>query len=203
MRRHGFTLIELLVVIAIISLLVSILLPSLNRAKEVTRRAIALSNTRNIGLAMQLYTEDHEDRYPYCLRGTVGGDGSITNPDGSITRKNIAWYLLPYVSGPELFRDPGDTGDSFIPFYPEYGSSFEYCSWGAGIVYASWRETVVVINMRTSEVVRPSTKATVRNGWAIYEFDYTDVETLYADLHVERADFYDMNDAWWRDCVEE
>lgn len=51
----GFTLIELLVVIAIISLLASILLPSLSRAKELTRRVVCATNLRNIGQAVSMY----------------------------------------------------------------------------------------------------------------------------------------------------
>ena len=54
-RASGFTLIELLVVIAIIALLVSILLPSLNRAKELTRSVVCQANLRSIGAALGLY----------------------------------------------------------------------------------------------------------------------------------------------------
>lgn len=56
--RHGFTLIELLVVIAIISLLVSILLPSLQKAKELAKATVCLSNQKGMGLAAQYYFED-------------------------------------------------------------------------------------------------------------------------------------------------
>ncbi|MDY6914332.1 MAG: type II secretion system protein, partial [Planctomycetota bacterium] len=63
--RKGFTLIELLVVIAIISLLVSVTLPSLNKAKELARAVVCASNLRNIGLAMNLYMEDNGHKtYP-------------------------------------------------------------------------------------------------------------------------------------------
>jgi prepilin-type N-terminal cleavage/methylation domain-containing protein len=86
-RRGGFTLIELLVVIAIIALLVSILLPSLQKAKDLAKAAMCGSQTRNIALGFLLYREEWEflpwgsgvvgdDRVgvggmPYCLRTTV------------------------------------------------------------------------------------------------------------------------------------
>ena len=58
-KKDGFTLIELLVVIAIISLLVSILLPSLNRARALAREIICMSNLRSLGLQSHLYSQDH------------------------------------------------------------------------------------------------------------------------------------------------
>ncbi len=58
--RKAFTLIELLVVIAIISLLVSILLPSLNRAKELAKQVLCATNERSIGQAIALYANDYD-----------------------------------------------------------------------------------------------------------------------------------------------
>jgi prepilin-type N-terminal cleavage/methylation domain-containing protein len=63
-RRNGFTLVELLVVIGIISVLASLLLPCLQKAFESARTMKCLSNERQIGVAMQLYAEDSNDRLP-------------------------------------------------------------------------------------------------------------------------------------------
>jgi prepilin-type N-terminal cleavage/methylation domain-containing protein/prepilin-type processing-associated H-X9-DG protein len=61
---HGFTLIELLVVIAIISLLVSILLPSLNRAKDLAKKTLCLSNLRGLGTALHMYRGENDNLSP-------------------------------------------------------------------------------------------------------------------------------------------
>jgi prepilin-type N-terminal cleavage/methylation domain-containing protein len=74
-RRSGFTLIELLVVIAIISLLVSILLPSLQKAKEIARQTACISHVRNMGVAVHFYSEDF-DGYKPAPRRDVDGDGN-------------------------------------------------------------------------------------------------------------------------------
>jgi len=63
-QPRAFTLIELLVVIAIISLLVSILLPSLTAAKELARRTVCSSNQHSLVVAMHLYGADHNDYLP-------------------------------------------------------------------------------------------------------------------------------------------
>jgi prepilin-type N-terminal cleavage/methylation domain-containing protein/prepilin-type processing-associated H-X9-DG protein len=61
-RKSAFTLIELLVVVSIIALLISILLPSLKRAREQAKRTVCASNMRHLGLAVHMYATANNDR---------------------------------------------------------------------------------------------------------------------------------------------
>lgn len=80
MRRStkAFTLVELLVVIGIIALLISILLPALNRARGQAKQAACLSNMRQIGQAMLMCANEHRQHFP--LAGELWPDNKSGHP---------------------------------------------------------------------------------------------------------------------------
>ncbi len=100
---RGFTLIELLVVIAIISILAAILFPVFARARENARRTACLSNLKQIGLGVAMYTQDYDERLVSY---------SYPTPDGSAPAPGIpATYgfqvaLHPYVKNYQLYVCP-------------------------------------------------------------------------------------------------
>lgn len=97
----GFTLVELLVVVAIIALLVSILLPSLGKAKEQARMVMCLSNIRALGLAFKFYTGENNDWYP---AGAANGGGSEYTWD-SILQPYYEVYGLLYCPSDKTIRE--------------------------------------------------------------------------------------------------
>ena len=95
-HRRGFTLIELLVVIAIIAILAAILFPVFARAREKARQASCVSNLKQIGLAMQMYASDYDERCPPTW-GWVPADW--VPEQGNWFTGFFMWdvYLYPYV----------------------------------------------------------------------------------------------------------
>jgi prepilin-type N-terminal cleavage/methylation domain-containing protein len=130
--KRAFTLIELLVVIAIIAILAAILFPVFAQAKAAAKKTVSISNAKQIGLGILLYTSDYDDYYP---RNDDCTAGSSLNPalknlpynpvgvgctsPGFYNRVNaFAWqkWILPYIKNVEIFEHPMrqklDTGAS-------------------------------------------------------------------------------------------
>ncbi|MCH2594226.1 MAG: DUF1559 domain-containing protein [Pirellulales bacterium] len=108
----GFTLAELLVVIAIIGVLVALLLPAVQAAREAARRTTCQNNLKQIGLGLQHYNEQHGAFPIGCIEW---------RPWGGTTQRQWAWsaYLLPFLEQQSLynqldFTKPFDDPDNSI-----------------------------------------------------------------------------------------
>lgn len=96
-RSHrGFTLVELLVVIAILGVLVGLLLPAVQAARESARRMQCQNNLKQIGIGLLRYHDQHSAFPVGCVEW---------QPWGNTTNRQLAWsvYLLPYIEQQSLF----------------------------------------------------------------------------------------------------
>ncbi|MCG9895441.1 MAG: prepilin-type N-terminal cleavage/methylation domain-containing protein [Fimbriimonadaceae bacterium] len=110
-RRNGFTLIELLVVIAIIAILAAILFPVFARAKEKAEQIRCLSHLRQVGMGVQLYLADWDDRLPDrrdLKTALPGGYRPWTGWPPSDPRAGWAIPVLgPYLKSAAIWSSPG------------------------------------------------------------------------------------------------
>jgi prepilin-type N-terminal cleavage/methylation domain-containing protein/prepilin-type processing-associated H-X9-DG protein len=110
MKNKAFTLVELLVVIAIIALLMAIIVPTLNRARELGRRAVCLNNVKQLALAWNLYTDNNDNKIvvgnthqdtQHCW---VYWEPSLDEDDK--IKGILRGYLYPYCPDLKLYRCP-------------------------------------------------------------------------------------------------
>jgi prepilin-type N-terminal cleavage/methylation domain-containing protein/prepilin-type processing-associated H-X9-DG protein len=105
-RRRGFTLIELLVVIAIIGILAAMVFPVFARARESARKAVCLSNVKNLALAVQMYLNDYGQLWPAEHRAEVNAGAHPSNPTATNSCALLAGTRMnPYLMPPVLLDE--------------------------------------------------------------------------------------------------
>ena len=118
-KIRGFTLVELLVVIAIIALLMGILLPALGRVRRQGRKIACLSNVRQMGIALQAYVIDNDNRLP-------PSSCNLSDP-------NEYWLriLTKYTRQGLLLRCPDDKASDFVYWNKPLGPDIDDLRWSS------------------------------------------------------------------------
>ena len=133
-RLKGFTLIELLVVISVIALLLSILMPSLNRVKQQAQAVVCRSNLKQWGYVFALFAEDHNGSFPQSIAGN-----GVTQQEAYWMTGTLGYYdekKIRLCPSTRTRSEPGDRlhGGTFMawgPFIPASSSDW-WGDWDSG-----------------------------------------------------------------------
>lgn len=117
-RMGGFSIVELLVVIAVMLIVAALLLPAISKSKERSRSTACLSNLRQIGMSLQLYVTENENRLPIMYDAIPG----VVNPTNAVPTMDRV--LSNYLGNARVLLCPSDTRGLFLQTRSSYAWNF-------------------------------------------------------------------------------
>ena len=171
-QHGGFTLIELLVVVAIIALLISILLPSLSRAREQAKALVCMSQLKQMGNAFMMYVDEWDDRMPMHRRGNPLDPG-----DSSADTGKWSVYLRPYLIDDGMLGSPGMAASVGAIYrcpsnpdgyggHPDPAKGLPVPGYDLNYVYNGWGLVKYAFtHKRYNSIESPSERIVITDGW--------------------------------------
>ena len=181
--RKGFTLVELLVVIGIIAVLVSLLLPSLGRAREAARQTKCLSNLRQLGMAFVMYTNENQQFFPGPAQRDplteYPWDWVYYRPDRDLNQSAIQPYLAasPGVMNTAALLCPSDDvtvrpNTNTHPYPFSYTFNIILASWTNGACTGKTMKVTQVLNSARKIMLVEEDPSSLNDGvWDPYSTD--------------------------------
>lgn len=153
-RSRAFTLVELLVVITIIGILIALLLPAVQAAREAARRSQCVNQLKQLGLGLQNY---HQNLAVFPPRkGGTTGYGSSTRLDGNYNRLSAFVFLLPYVEEQALYDRIMGGDPTTTPPVPKNGAA----PWSG---WAPYSRAPAALSCPSGAVTPPTTSRCTHN----------------------------------------
>lgn len=190
MQMKKFTLIELLVVVAIIGILVSMLMPSLSKAREKALVALCINNHKQLGLAYNMYTDDYDGTVVYHdwyhdYAGSNANHHYATKYTAD--KRPLNKYLGDEAGQTDIAKCPSDIGQGWTGggFRVKKPASYYY-----GSSYVVKWKTVMNINSFTN----------VRGGnIKLLDFEYPESKALFYQKNLNAGRTWDMAQSRWHD----
>lgn len=200
--KKRFTLIELLVVIAVIGILLSLLLPSIFKARSKARCAVCLSNLSQIGKGITMHLKNNNGRYPYdnvrdnndgshgvggCSAAWLGKEGFQGHHDDvKVTDRPVNLYLGYDVDGVDI--PIAECSEDKKDYYNQKGTSYRNNTHIDGHFDATIVDSArfyIMIERLGRDILRSSDNT--NNAQYLYHFKKHRYNTLFADGHVKNV----------------
>jgi prepilin-type N-terminal cleavage/methylation domain-containing protein len=164
--RRAFTLVELLVVIAIIGVLVALLLPAVQAAREAARRSSCSNNLKQFGIAMHNY-HDTYGVFPPRRGGTNGATQNTERTLHNSDRKSAFVFLLPFVEQVPLADQVAGGGTTSTGFaIPPGGPAAWHSNTASSGIYGPWQAQLKVVVCPSDNIIGLGSGNNGKNSYA-------------------------------------